>query len=111
LTEEISHIESELLGDYKMRLETSKKLQAQRVSEYFDNRIQNQESILENSLRKLEFLEEGSERNNIQRILPVQKKQLHNLKEEKTEALRKINEGVIISKSPELLTLSLISLS
>lgn len=111
LTEEISHIESELLGDYKMRLETSKKLQAQRVSEYFDNRIQNQESILENFLRKLEFLEEGSERNNIQRILPVQKKLLHNLKEEKTEALRKINEGVIISKSPELLTLSLISLS
>lgn len=111
LTEEISVIETDLLEDYKMRLETSKKLQVQRISEYFDNRIQNQESILNNSLQKLEYLAEGNERNNFQRILPVQKKQLQNLKDEKIEAIRKVNEGVIISKSPELLSLSLISLS
>jgi SNF2 family DNA or RNA helicase len=111
LTEEISHIESVLLEDYKMRLETSKKMQTQRVSEYFDNRIKNQELILNNSLWKLERLENGNERTNIKRILPIQKNQLKNLREEKLEAVNKINQGFIISKSPELLSLSLITVS
>jgi superfamily II DNA or RNA helicase len=111
LTEEISIIESEILDDHKMRLETSKKMQIQRISEYFDNRIKNQERILENSLQKLEYLDNSQERKNIERILPVQRKQIDNLTEEKTEAIHQLEAGKITSKSPELISLSLISIS
>jgi hypothetical protein len=111
LTEEISFIETEILEDHKMRLETSKKMQIQRISEYYDNRIKNQELILENSLQKLEYLDNGQERKNIERILPVQRKQIDNLTEEKSEAIDQLEAGRITSKSPELLSLSLISIS
>jgi hypothetical protein len=108
LTEEISTIESEILEDHKMRLETSKKIQIQRLSEYFENRIKNQELILENSLQKLEYIDNVHERKNIERILPVQRKQIDNLIEEKMDAIAKLENGHITSKSPELLSLSLI---
>ena len=111
LTEKISFIESEILEDHKMRLETSKKMQIQRISEYYDNRIKNQELIVENSLQKIEYLDNGQERKNIERILPVQRKQLENLTEEKTEAIEQLESGQITSKSPYLLSLSLISIS
>jgi SNF2 family DNA or RNA helicase len=111
LTEEISFIETEILEDHKMRLETSKKMQIQRISEYYDNRIKNQELILENSLQKLEYLDNGQERKNIERILPVQRKQIDNLTEEKSEAIDQLEAGRITSKSPDLLSLSLISIS
>jgi hypothetical protein len=94
-----------------MRLETSKKMQIQRISEYFDNRLKNQERILENSLQKLEYLDNSQERKNIERILPVQRKQIDNLTEEKTEAIHQLEAGKITSKSPELISLSLISIS
>ena len=108
LTEEISTIESEILEDHKMRLETSKKIQIQRLSEYFENRIKNQELILENSLQKLEYIDNIHERKNIERILPVQRKQIDNLIDEKLDAIAKLENGHITSKSPELLSLSLI---
>jgi len=111
LTEEINVIESEILADHKMRLETSKKMQIQRTSEYFDNRIKNQELILENSLKKLDFLEESQERKNIDRILPLQKKQIDNLINERSDAIEKLELCRITSKSPELLSLSLIFIS
>jgi hypothetical protein len=111
LSEEISFIESEILEDHKMRLETSKKMQIQRLTEYYENRIRNQELILENSFQKLEYPENGQERKNIERILPVQRKQLENLKEEKTESIEKLGSGLITLKSLDLLSLSLISIS
>ena len=111
LTEEISIIETEILEDHKMRLETSKKMQIQRVSEYYENRIKNQELILANSLEKLEILDDGQERKNIERILPVQKKQIENLTEEKHDAIMQLDAGLITSKSPELISLSLITIT
>ena len=111
LTEEISLIETEILDDHKMRLETSKKMQIQRVSEYYENRIKNQELILANSLERLEILDDGQERKNIERILPVQRKQIENLKEEKHEAIMQLDAGRITSKSPELISLSLITIA
>jgi hypothetical protein len=111
LTEEISLIETEILEDHKMRLETSKKMQIQRVSEYYENRIKNQELILANSLEKLEILDDRQERKNIERILPVQRKQIENLTEEKLEAILQLDAGRITSKSPELISLSLITIT
>ena len=111
LTEKISYIESEILEDHKMRLETSRKMQIQRISEYFENRIKNQELILENSLQKLKFIDIVQERKNIERILPVQRKQIENLIEGKNDAIEQLNTGQITSKSPELLSLSIISIS
>ena len=77
----------------------------------YDNRIKNQELIVENSLQKIEYLDNGQERKNIERILPVQRKQLENLTEEKIEAIEQLESGQITSKSPYLLSLSLISIS
>lgn len=110
LTEEISITESQILEDHKMRLETSKMMQIQRVVEYYDNRIRNQELILESSLQKLNYLSEVQERRNIERILPAQRKQLENLIDEKFEAIKQLESGQITSKSPELISLSLISI-
>jgi hypothetical protein len=94
-----------------MRIETSKKMQIQRVSEYYENRIKNQELILANSLEKLEILDDRQERKNIERILPVQRKQIENLTEEKLEAILQLDAGRITSKSPELISLSLITIT
>ena len=59
----------------------------------------------------LKFIDIFQERKNIERILPVQRKQIENLIDGKNDAIEQLNTGQITSKSPELLSLSIISIS
>lgn len=108
IAEEISFHEQEIIDDYKMRLESTKKMQAQRLEEYFLNRIKNQEMILDKSYEILKYSSNSKDIKNTERILPVQKKQLENLHNEKEDALKNLADSKIVSKTPELLSLSLI---
>ena len=89
-----------------MRLETHKKMQIQRKTEFYDNRINRQKTIIENSENRLKYSFDEKERKNIESILPAQRKVLQNFEEEKDNALREINAGEILYKSPQLLSLN-----
>ena len=104
--EAIETFETEHLAEQRMRLDTHKKMQLQRKTEFYDNRISLQKSIIESSESKLNYLFNEQERRNIESILPAQRKVLENLKEEKENALREINAGEIEYKSPQLLSLN-----
>ncbi|HCY41235.1 MAG TPA: hypothetical protein DHV48_07765 [Prolixibacteraceae bacterium] len=108
--EEIEDIESQNVAEQLMRLETHKKMQTQRKTEFYNNRIKTQENIIRSSESKLRFLTDEKERKNIESILPAQKKILSNLHEEMENSLREINAGEIIYKTPQLLSLSLITI-
>lgn len=107
--EEIEIIESKNLSEQQMRLETHKKMQIQRKTEFYNNRIQRQENIIKNAKNKLAYSHDEKERKNIENILPAQRKVLLNLLEEKENSLREINSGKIKYKSPQLLSLNLIT--
>jgi len=107
--EEIERIESKNLSEQRMRLETHKKMQIQRKTEFYNNRIQRQENIVKNAENKLVHSYDEKERKNIENILPAQKKVLLNLLEEKDNSLREINSAEIKYKSPQLLSLNLIT--
>jgi superfamily II DNA or RNA helicase len=104
--EEIESIESHNLKEQKMRLETHKKMQIQRKTEFYDNRIQRQENVIRNSEDKLKYLFDKKERRNIESILPAQRKILMNIREEKDNVIREINAGEIKYKSPRLISLN-----
>lgn len=104
--EEIEVFESENLKEQRMRLETHKKMQIQRKTEFYDNRINRQKTIIENSENRLRYSFDEKERKNIESILPAQRKVLQNFEEEKDNALREINAGEILYKSPQLLSLN-----
>jgi hypothetical protein len=104
--EEIEVFESENLKEHRMRLETHKKMQIQRKTEFFDNRINRQKTIIENSENRLKYTYDEKERKNIDSILPAQRKVLLNFEEEKENALQEINAGEILYKSPQLLSLN-----
>ena len=107
--EEIEIIESKNLSEQRMRLETHKKMQIQRKTEFYNNKIQTQENIVKNAENKLVYSYDQKERKNIENILPAQRKVLLNLLEEKENSLREINSGEIKYKSPQLLSLNLIT--
>lgn len=104
--EAIETFEIEHLAEQRMRLETHKKMQLQRKTEFHDNKISLQKSIIESSENKLNFLFNEKDRKNIESILPAQRKVLENLMDEKENALREINAGEIEYKSPKLLSLN-----
>jgi SNF2 family DNA or RNA helicase len=104
--EEIEVIESQNLSEQKMRLDTHKKMQIQRKTEFFDNRINGQKNVIKNFETKLKYILDEKERKNIESILPAQRKNLLNLEEGKENALREINSAEIIYKSPQLLSLN-----
>lgn len=104
--EEIEDIESENLKEQRMRLETHKIMQIQRKTEFFDNRINRQKNIIENSENKLKYNYDEKERKNIESILPAQRKVLLNLLDEKENSLQEIKAGEILYKSPKLLSLN-----
>ena len=110
LAEEIEVMESQNLSEQRMRLETHKKMQTQRKTEFYNNKISTQENIIKNSEAKLEHLIDERERKNIVNILPAQKQVLRNLEEEKENALKEIDADQILHRSPELLTLSHITI-
>jgi hypothetical protein len=102
----IDKIYNEHLDDQRMRLDTSKALHIQRTEEFYNNRI----NILEKNLLNLENIVQNTfsedERTRIQRVLPAQRGLLKSLKEEKEEAIQKINNSEIQTKEPCLLSLS-----
>jgi len=104
--EEIEVIESQNIEEQKMRLETHKKMQSQRKSEYYENRINQQKNVIKNSENRITWAFDEKERKNIESILPAQRKVLLNLEEERDNVLREINAGEIIYKSPQLLSLN-----
>ena len=104
--EEIEFMESKNLQEQKMRLETHKKMQIQRKSEFYDNKINRQKNIIENSEYRLKTTFNQKERKNIESILPAQRKILSNYEEEKDNVLRELNASEILSKSPQLLSLN-----
>lgn len=108
--EEIEVMESQNLSEQRMRLETHKKMQTQRKSEFYNNKISTQENIIKNSEAKLAFPADEQERKNIVNILPAQRQILRNLEEEKENALKELNADEILHRSPELLTLSHITI-
>jgi superfamily II DNA or RNA helicase len=110
LAEELCIYEKSLIDDYQMRMETSKIMESQRLNEYYSNRIKNQERIIQGSFDKLHAAVNTNDSKNISRILPAQQKMLETLNDEKNQALDKLNSGKIFSKTPELISLSLINI-
>ena len=108
--EKIEDLEFENLSEQRMRLETHKKMQAQRKTEFYNNKISTQENIIKSSEEKLAYFTNEKERKDILNILPAQKQILLNLVEEKENALKAINTGEIHYKSPQLLTLNHINI-
>lgn len=108
--ENIEILESENLSEQKMRMETHKKMQIQRKTEFFNNRIKRQQNIIQNSENKLTFLFDEKERKNIERILPAQRKTLLNFEDDKENTLKAIESGEISCKSPQLLSLNHITI-
>lgn len=104
--EAIEIIESENLQEQRMRLETHKRMQIQRKTEFYDNRINRQKNIINNSENRLKYAFDEKERKNIESILPAQRKVLLNFEDEKENALREINAGEILYRSPQLLSLN-----
>jgi SNF2 family DNA or RNA helicase len=109
-TEIVSIRENEIISDFKMRLETSKIMQKQRLNEFYNNRINNQQRIIQNSVNVIEFSSNNIEVKNLKRILPVQRNLLEKIRIERDEALSGIDDAYIRSSAPELLSLSLISI-
>lgn len=109
LTEEISLIESEILEDHKMRLETSKKMQIQRSEEYYESLINKEIQVL----IKNEFDLKNAKDNqaSIKGNITKAKNNIENLKQIKQENIENILHAKITSLSPELLSLSLITIS
>lgn len=108
--EEIDVIDSQNLSEQRMRLETHKKMQIQRKTEFYNNRIKTQENIVRNAEKKLMNFCDTKEKKNIESILPAQKKVLLNLHEEKEISFKEINSVGIKYKSPQLLSLNLITI-
>jgi superfamily II DNA or RNA helicase len=109
LTEEISLIESEILEDHKMRLETAKKMQIQRSEEYYESLINKEIQ----DLMKNEFDLKNAKDNqaSIKGNITKAKNNIENYKQIKQEKIENILHAKITSLSPELLSLSLITIS
>lgn len=110
LAEEIEQFDSENIKELRMRMETHKKLQTQRKREYYENRIKQQEGIVQNSAYRIATAFDSQERKNIESILPAQKKVLSNLIEERDKVIHDINSSEILFNSPKLLSLNHISI-
>lgn len=110
LAEEIENFEAVNRNEQRMRLETHKKLQVQRRLEFYQNRIQQQERIVQSSEAKVATTMDPSERKNILSILPAQRKILSNLVEQRDKVLEEINTTDILFKTPILLSLNQISI-
>ena len=106
LLDKIDSIYREYLEDQKMRLETSKALQIQQTEEFYNNSINVQKKIVDDSEFRAQNAYSEEERMRIQRILPAQKGRLKNMLDEKDYAIQKIKDGEIQAKEPKLLSLS-----
>ncbi len=107
--EEIDKIVSENISEQQMRLDTHKKMQIQRKTEFYNNRLQAQENIIKNAENRLFNSLDEKESKNIENILPAQRKVLLNLIDEKENTLTQINKSEIKYKSPQLLSLNYIT--
>lgn len=110
LAEEIENIEASMVKEERMRLESHKRLQYQRKSEYYENRIeQTERQVIRLEERALHSIDE-TERKNSERILPAQRKQLQNLLEERDKVLDEITASDLKFRTSELSSLSHISI-
>lgn len=107
--EEIDFIEAKNINDEQMRLESHKKMQIQRKSEFFNNKIKTQEKIIKQLEERILYLYSEKERKNIESILPAQRKVLQNLIEEMENTINEINAGEIKPKSSQLVSLNYIT--
>lgn len=107
--EEIDNYDAQYLAEQKMRLETHRKMQIQRKTEFYDNRISRQEKIIRDSETKLQILTDEKERKNIESILPAQRKNLLNLIDEKETVIKGLEAAEIKYKTPRLLSLNYVT--
>lgn len=110
LAEAIDNTYSDYVKDQEMRLETSRALHVERTEEFFNNKL----TILKQTITDLEVkaisASSEEERKGINKILPAHRGQLRNSEEDKEEAIRRINNSVIKSKEPILISLSQIKI-
>ncbi len=104
-TREIDNISDEKVHDAALHLESSKQMEINRLEEYYANRIRQQEKVVE-ELTWLKYLDDEESRNRY-RTLPMQEKNLADLKVERQEAIQRISNGhVKLSKPATLISLN-----
>jgi superfamily II DNA or RNA helicase len=110
LQEEIEIIQNEYKNDQMIRLNSSKELHRQRTTEYYDNKIRAQEKIIAMNESLIEYRYDENKSKNAERILPAQRSNLMQIESDKELALKQIEEETIIGKSPELLSLNIVTI-
>lgn len=108
-TQSIDDITEKTLTDEKLHLESSIKLEKKRLTEYYTNRICQQE-LLVNELQTLKGLDDDESINRY-RTLPMQETNLLNMRSDFEEAVRKVGSGYAqLTKPTTLLSLSKIQI-
>lgn len=108
--EAIGEIVNEIREDQKIRIESLKKLDIQRTEESYNAKIGNKKDIISNIEWKIEHSCDENARKDYEKILPAQRAQLSQLKEEKEQEINRIKSTDIKSVISKLLSLSQITI-
>jgi len=100
-TLEIDSISDKTIKDASLHLESSKQMEINRIEEYYSNRIRQQEQVVE-ELRWLKYYDDEDSKRRY-RTLPMQEKNLADLKVEREEAIQKISDGHVQLSMPATL--------
>ena len=100
-TREIGNISETKVQDAALHLESSKQMEINRLEEYYANRIRQQEQVVED-LKWLKYLDDEESKNRY-RTLPMQEKNLADLKVEREEAIQKVSNGHVQLSMPATL--------
>lgn len=100
-TRKIVNISDAKVQDAAIHLESSKQMEINRLEEYYANRIRQQEQVVED-LKWLKYLDDEDSKNRY-RTLPMQEKNLADLKIEREEAIQKVSNGSVKLSMPATL--------
>ena len=109
-TEAIGKTIDEIIEDQRIRIESLKILDIQRIEESYNAKIENKKDVISNIEWNIKYSSDEKKRKDNEKILPAQRAQLSQLEEEKEHDISRIKSTGIKSIDSTLLSLSQISI-